>query len=112
MKFDLTTEVFNEQLLKLISLAKAPAPAPTPLSQLLSSLLMSGINEERASPELKAKRFALLGKISAAVDSGNMLDLNVDELALITPLIDANCPTVVFGRIKDILNAPMSDKVN
>ena len=107
MKFDLTTEVFNEQLLKLVALAKVAVPPPTPLSQLLSSLLMSGINEERASPDLKARRFALLCKVGAAVDTGGMLDLTADELALIIPLVDANCPTLVHGRVKEILNSPI-----
>lgn len=107
MKFDLNNEIFNEQLLKLVALAQLPKPQPITLGGLLASMIITGVAEERASAEVKAKRFALLHKISAANDSsGKHLDLTVDELSLITTLADANCPTLVHGRLKEILNAP------
>lgn len=107
MKFDLNTEIFNEQTLKLVALARLPKPPPSPLSQVFSSLLITGINEERIAADVKAKRFALLCKIGIAAESaGHHVDLTVDDLAIIMPLIDAGCPALVFGRVKEILNAP------
>ncbi len=108
MKFDLNTEIFNEQLLKIVALAKFPAPQPTNLAALFSSMLVTGVAEERAPADVKAKRFSLLCKISAASDAGGSVDLTIDELGLINALADANCPTLVHGRLKEILNAPES----
>lgn len=106
MKFSLNTEIFSEQLLKIVALAKLPTPQPITLGGLLASMLITGVAEERASGDVKAKRFALLYKISAAAEGGTSLDLTVDELSLISTLADANCPTLVHGRLKEILSSP------
>jgi hypothetical protein len=106
MKFALNTEIFNEQLLKMVALAKLPTPQPITLAGLLSSMLITGVAEERASGDVKAKRFALLCRISTAVEAGGYLAMTVDELSLLNTLADSNCPTLVHGRLKEILSAP------
>jgi hypothetical protein len=111
MKFNLTTEIFDEQTKKLLLHATPNATIqPMTLSQLLMQLLLAN-SEKPVAADIKAKHYELLVKTFAAVDNNNgRVDLTLSEIGMIKGLADTNCPTLVHGRINAILENPLSGR--
>jgi len=108
MKFDLNQNVFDEYTVKLLLHVTPNAKVESlPLSQLLMQLLLAN-NDKPASAEVKTKNYELLVKTFNAQDSATgIVDFTLAEISIIKGLADANCPTLVHGRLNAILEAPI-----
>lgn len=109
MKFNLMTEVFDERTTKIVQMATPGADVkPMTMAQLSMQLLLSN-SDKPAAADVKAKHYQLLTKILEAMEHRNgMVDLTLTEVGIIKGLADTNCPTLVHGRINEILENPLS----
>lgn len=111
MRFDLKTPIYDAVTQKMLIMSGTKlANGDMTLLTVLSQVLLASAPNERASAEEKAKRYLLLTKLLAANEKGGIVDLTIDELSTVTALVDALCPTIVHGRVKYLLNNPLSDQ--
>ena len=109
MKFDLNTEVFDKKSMKALqAVSPNQAVEPMPLFRILVQLLLAGADKQQ-NAELKAKNYQLLTKILAVSETeSSIIDLSLSDITVLKGLADANCPTLVHGRLIEILEAPIA----
>lgn len=107
MKYKLETPIFDDKARKALELIdqKVPQKEPTFGKLLMQILVDDGPPQERVAAEDKVKKYTLLGKVLAAYDTPEkVLELSVEDITFVKPLIDKGCLTLSHGRMMEILN--------
>jgi len=114
MKFDLTTNLFDLATIRIVQLATPNTPVePLSLAQMLMQLLLTNTaGAAQPTPEVKVKHYQLMTKVLSALDDSNgIIDLSIAEISIIKALADANCPTLVHGRLSHILENQTTPRI-
>lgn len=110
MIFDLNEDVFNGPTRRILTLSGvSQAPEMLTLCSVLTNNLLNTPPNERVSAEEKTKRYLILQKILNGSENGGRVDLSIDDLSVVSKLVDENCATIVHGRVKEMLNNPIRE---
>ena len=79
---------------------------PLTVKLALIASLLNAPDEKGAKPDDKLRRYQLYQRVEAATD---VVDLKVDELALIKNLANVHYATMVYGRLCDVIEGESRD---